>query len=78
MNIKTYKPICRAKDPKSSVITHHWLQVTCKKCRLLKRISPKLKNIVRNISVCEKRLKELKLIEQRYRNELEKAAIKTI
>ena len=59
---------------KDAVISHHWLPVTCKKCRVLKRLKPKLASIRRQIASYEKRLKELKSLEKRYQGELGNAS----
>ena len=67
---KTHEALCGATDHKTAVISHHWLPVTCKKCRVLKRLKPKLASIRRQIASYEKRLKELKSLETRYQGEL--------
>ena len=67
---RTQEALCGATDYKDAVISHHWLPVTCKKCRVLKRLKPKLASIRRQVASYEKRLKELKSLEKRYQSEL--------
>ncbi len=71
---RTQEALCGATDYKDAIISHHWLPVTCKKCRVLKRLKPKLASIRRQIASYEKRLKELKSLEKRYQGELGNAS----
>ena len=78
INLKTGNPICKAKDHKKSIITHQWIHVTCNNCKVIRRNVPKLKVLNRQLLACEKRLKELKKITQRYQGELNKATSQSI
>jgi uncharacterized protein (DUF342 family) len=73
-NIKTGGAVCKAKDFNRSIVANQWLHVTCNNCKIIKRNVPKLKVLNRQLLACEKRLKELKKITQRYQNELTKAS----
>jgi len=68
----TQEALCGATDYTAAIISHHWLPVTCKKCRAIKRFKPKLALVKRQIVSSEKRLKVLKNLEQKYQNELGK------
>ena len=73
LNSKAQGALCGASDYKSAVISYNWLPVTCKKCRVLKRVKPKLASIKRQIASYEKRLKELKNLETRYQGDIANA-----
>jgi len=77
-DIKTGGAVCKAKDFKRSIVAHQWLHVTCNNCKIIKRNVPKLKVLSRQLLACEKRLKELKKITQRYQSELNKATGQSI
>lgn len=68
----TQEALCGTTDYNAAVISYHWLPVTCKKCRIIKRLKPKLTSIKQQIIYTEKRLKELKNLEKKYQNELGK------
>lgn len=58
--------ICNSKDYQSSIISHHWLQVNCKKCKLMHKLKPKLENIINKIKFHQEQINHLTNIERKY------------
>ena len=78
INVKTGEAICKAKDFKRALVAYQWIHVSCKNCKIIHRNVPKLKTLTQQVRACERRLKELKKITQRYQDELNKASSQTI